>query len=146
MKRRSRVLFSIFGVCFFLYLGWHLTMQLGLGLPGYADFYLHRGRYQDIVTSAKSLNLSPGHEAEHSLAGLPTWINNDKSGRYTITIVTKNWGHAGKYGYVYSDESCSAIPVDDVPSEKTLPVSCRLPLFVTGRINAHWWVAHNPLD
>ena len=146
MKRSPRWLFRISGVCVILYLGWELTLQIGFGLPGRADFYLHRKSYQSMVETAKTLRIPPGQNEKHFLVGLPCWILRDRTDHYLVTILTKDWGHAGRFGYIYSDDPYSAIPADDRPEERTLPVAGTLPLFVTGKINDHWWVAHDPLD
>ena len=144
MKRPLRLLLGLAGAGVGLYIVWELVLQVGLGLPGRVDFYLHRENYCGIVSSAKAVGIPEHHSDQQSIGGASVCVTRGGGDDYIITIVTKDWNHAGFYGYVYTDKVYSAIPAEGMQGEKTLPVSGEIPLFVTHKISQHWWIAHDP--
>lgn len=127
-----------------LWILWWLAGQVLLGLPGSADFLLRQAKYRAIVASAKqSFELDPGDSAGSAISGCPVWASRQPDGGWVITIMTKDWGHAGQFGYVYTDNVLDSVPADGFHPDRTLPVDGPMPLFVTGKIGEHWWTASN---
>ena len=53
-----------------VYLLGPLIWQLSFGRPGQAEFYLHHGKYQDIVSRVKAMPLAPGAQTTTHIDGL----------------------------------------------------------------------------
>ena len=136
-KRWRRVVLGIalgLGLC---YLGFHLYLQLGLGMPGRIEFAVHHRRYERIVDEVKKRGTAPGGE---KIDGLMTSWNRGADGRLVISIMTLDWHHAGSYGYVYSEASTAPAlgqEDDDLPG--------RL-IFLDRKMRDRWWSAYNNLD
>jgi hypothetical protein len=114
-------------------------------MPGPTDFFVNQGNYERIVKIAKSLPTKPGVITRSDISGRTVWVNRDRSGLYTVTIRTKDYGHSGDYGYTYSDAILDSKPHDIYPQQMTLPGSNQLP-FVKQKMNAHWWSVYNDLN
>src|SRR5258708_10730767 len=74
------------------------------GLPGNADFYRQRAKYESIVAKAKAFQLTPGAQTQTTVDGFVVDIGRSQTGSYTVTITTVDMHHAGMYGYVFSDD------------------------------------------
>ena len=125
----------------------YVAWQLGLGLPGHADFYLHRGKYEGVVAKAKALPLAPEAQTSTSVDGLRVDIGRSPSGSYTVTITTADWHHAGAYGYVFSDVPLSPYPNANYPDYQSVENPGDMP-FVDKAIigqGGRWWSVYNNL-
>ena len=119
--------------------------RIANGEPCLFDFYQHRSKYDSIVKAAKALSIANGTREEKTLMELPVVINKDTKGLYTITIITRALGHAGDYGYIYSDATLVPIPDSSYPEKKTLPGQDGS-WFVDSKMNQHWWSIYNDLN
>ncbi len=123
-----------------------VTCYYILRSPGTADFRLHRARYEEIVARVKMMGLAPEEYAHfwtdanlepNSLARkrahrdmvgmISAWRT--ATGQYQISITTRDEGHLGTFGYVYSE---TMLP----PSTGDLPS-------IERQIGPHWWIAYN---
>jgi hypothetical protein len=117
------------------------------GLPGNADFYLNRSKYEGVVGKAKSVSLAPGAQTQTHLDGLLVDIERGSTGSYTITITTVDWHHAGMYGYVFSDVQLTPHPNVNYPNYQSVDNPGDMP-FVDKAIvgqGGRWWVVYNNL-
>lgn len=64
------------------------------------------------------------------------FVHHDKAGWYAISIVTKDLGHLGYYGYIYSEE-----PLDGGDTWAT--GSYGILDTIGDKVSEHWWVAYN---
>lgn len=135
-------------VSLLLWMAWTLLWQVGLGLPGDTDFYLHQSKYRSIIARVEAQTLAPG-------AGIHEWVNGyaveaerSPSGSYAVTITTVDWDHAGVYGYVFSDTPLTVHPNDNYPDYQSIDNPGDMP-FVDKEIvsqGGHWWSVYNNLD
>jgi len=117
------------------------------GLPGNADFYLNRRKYESMVARAKSVSLAPGAQTQTRLDGLVVDIERSQSGSYTVTITTVDWHHAGMYGYVFSDAPLTPHPNVNYPNYQSVDNPGDMP-FVDKAIagqGGRWWAVYNNL-
>lgn len=128
-------------IAFIVFVVWPLIWQLGFGLPGIAEFMLHRSRYEGIVAKVKQQNNSPGTDGGAIIDGLHVGWRRTQSGKYQIEIMTVDWDHAGSWGYVYSEFTPQLITSRD--DEYDVPGG--LP-FINGKIVNHWWRAYTDLN
>lgn len=121
--------------------------------PSKFDFRLRRGEYEAIVRKAQTLMPSPSpDEAEWSkpvhlytdggiyaselsrerkcedMTGF-VQVSRLKAGHTQVSIITRDLGHMGTYGYVYS-ETPNEKPETELPSLRE-------------QIDPHWWIAYN---
>jgi hypothetical protein len=73
------------------------------------------------------------------------WAARTKEGYLKVVIETSDMGHAGEYGYAYSDVPLTLSPLDT--SWSTVDVPGRLNIVGTdARIDDHWWAVLYNLD
>jgi hypothetical protein len=136
-------LIVVMGAGLVVYAAW----QLSSGLPGNADFYLNRSKYEGVVTKAKALPLAPGAQTQTSVDGFKVDVARSPKGSYTITITTVDWHHAGTYGYVFSDVPLAPHPNVNYPDYSSVDNPGDMP-FSDKRIigqEGHWWSVYNNL-
>jgi hypothetical protein len=115
---------------------------LDVGLPGWFNFHVHQARYEAIVAEAKNLPLDPEtHYGGGLLDGYQVSVQRNPEGKYTVSILTQDWNHAGSYGYVYAEGEPKETGDPYFPYE--LPGS--LPALEL-RLNQNWWTAYNGLN
>ena len=139
--------FAILVVSLLVYALWTVVWQLGFGLPGNANFYLHQSKYRSIVATAKTLPLEPGAQTSTRVDGRLVNVGRSQSGSYTVTITTVDWNHAGVFGYVFSDEPLSPHPNENYPDFESVDNPVEMP-FSDKRIigqGGHWWTVYNNL-
>ena len=141
------LVFGILGVSVLVYALWPLVWQLGFGLPGHADFYLHQSKYMNIVTRVRELPLAAGAQTSTRVDGLLVNAARSPSGSYTVTITTIDWNHAGVYGYVFSDVPLTPHPNQNYPDFLSVDNPGDMP-FSDKRIigqGGRWWSVYNNL-
>ena len=144
----GRLTFPLLSVILSLWLAWTMVWQVGFGLPGYMNFYLHYGKYQRMVAQVKSQHLTPGQKISELIDGDDVVAERSLSGSYALTIITQDWDHAGVYGYVFSDTPLTIQSNDNYPSESRIDNPGDMP-FVDKAIvgqGRHWWSVYNNLD
>ena len=73
------------------------------------------------------------------------WATRTKEGHLKVVIETRDMGHAGEYGFAYSEVPLMPVPLDanwstvDVPGRLTIVGS-------DAQIDEHWWAVLNNLD
>ena len=125
----------------------YAAWQLWPGLPGNADFHLHRAKYEGVVAKAKALPLAPGAQTGAVFDGLKVDVGRSTSGSYTVTITTTDWHHAGAYGYVFSDVPLAPRPYPHYPDFQGVDNPGDMP-FVDKSIiwqGGRWWSVYNNL-
>ncbi|MFL6333548.1 MAG: hypothetical protein ACJ754_09595 [Pyrinomonadaceae bacterium] len=125
----------------------YAAWQFRLGLPGNADFYLHRAKYEGVVARAKALPLEPGAQTSAVIEGLKVDVGRGASGSYTVTITTADWHHAGLYGYVYSDAPLAPRPDSNYPDQQGVENPGDMPFAEREIIGqgGRWWTVYNDL-
>jgi hypothetical protein len=102
----------------------------------------------DDFTHPESLRPLTKEEARRSLGEGRVWAALSHDGKLKVVIETRNLGHAGEYGFAYSDATLLPKPsggddggclVIDVPG----PLNFVLPEM---RIDDHWWKVEYNLD
>lgn len=131
-----------------LWVAWTLLWQVGFGLPGYADFYLHQSKYRNIIARIKAQSLKPGANIHEWVNGYSVEAERSPSGSYAITITTVDWHHAGVYGYVFSDMPLTIHPNDNYPDYPCIDNPGDMPFVDKGIVGqgGHWWSVYNSLD
>jgi cytochrome c1 len=124
-----------------------VVWQFTFGRPGNVDFYLHQGKYRNIVARAKELPLAPGAQTTIRIDGMRVDAARNASGAFTMTITTMDWHHAGAYGYVFSDVPLTSHPNDNYPDRQAVDNPGDMP-FVDKPIvsqEGRWWSVYNDL-
>ncbi len=127
-----------------------------------------RGHFEAVVAQVRSMSLPVGEEVKLRLddpsdpaslrlakqGGMPfhygegnVWAELGAGGALKVVIETRDLGHAGHYGFAYSDDLVSPYPLGgdgdwlriDVPGH----INITLPSM---RIDRHWWEVLNNLD
>ena len=126
-----------------------------------------RSRYEAVVENARALVVKPGETKLLRLADLHdpaslrlrrpgegeargqgagnVWAQRAPNGRLQVVIETRDLGHAGEYGFAYSEVALSPSPFGggwlslDVPSHLNL-------VLPDMRIDDHWWEVVYNLD
>jgi hypothetical protein len=111
-----------------------------------------RPKLEAVVALVRALNLPPGKEHFLSVDSLenPTmvrpytdhrghrvWAETGPSGKLSMAIETVDHGHAGHFGFAYSDEPLTLLKGtygDFVSVPGSLSVA-----YPDGRIDDHWW-------
>lgn len=114
------------------------------GVPGRIDFFRHGHLYVDIVQAMKSR--PPPADAESidhlSFGAIEVYSRRDGAGHFEMTLVTTDWGHAGKSGYLFSDQ-----PPTPVEGDPYSNVSAPGDLWMLeNQVAPHWWVISNNLQ
>jgi hypothetical protein len=125
----------------------YAAWQLWLGLPGNADFYLHRAKYEGVVAKARALPLAPGAQTGAVFDGLKVDVGRSTSGLYIVTITTADWHHAGAYGYVFSDVPPTPRPDPHYPDRLGVDNPGDMPFVdkdIVGQ-GGRWWAVYNDL-
>jgi len=150
-KRRKfswrRLMLALPAAALLLWVAWTLLWQIGFGLPGYADFYLHQGKYRSIIAKVKAQPPAPGASVHEWVDGYSVDIARSPSGSYAATITTVDWDHAGVYGYVFSDTPLTIHPNDNYSAPPSVDNPGGMP-FVDKEIvgqGGHWWSVYNDL-
>jgi hypothetical protein len=133
-------------------------------LPALGGF--DRRRFEAVVEEIRRRPLRPGEEAALRLdpkapgsvhlveaeeelvrgggAGR-VWAARSKEGHLKVVIETRDLGHAGEYGYAYSDAPLKLAPLD--ANWSTVDVPGRLNIVgPDARIDEHWWAVLYNLD
>lgn len=142
-----RLAIVILGAGIIVYVSWTLLWQIGFGLPGNANFYLHQSKYGNIVAKAKTLPLAAGAQTSTKIDGLLVNVGRSPSGSYTVTITTVDWHHAGVFGYVFSDLPLAPHPNENYPDSMSVDNPGEMP-FSDKRIigqGGQWWTVYNNL-
>ena len=122
-------------------------------------------RLNSIIRKLKTLNLKNGEEARFYLKDLNDpegllqisgdekdfklvrriniWAMGMGDGRLKASIMTRNLGHAGYYGFAYSDIDLPVTPYLD--NEKTIDVPGPMSL-VDEKENSHWYRIYTNLN
>jgi len=139
-----RLTIIVIAAIVFVYVAW----QAFSGMPSDIDFYTHQSRYRNIVAQVKAMPTT-------SEAYINTWIDDfavrakrTPSGAYIIEITTLDMGHAGVYGYVYSDMPLTAHPDSNYEDEPSIDSPGHL-TFANEKVkgqDGHWWSVYNNLD
>ncbi len=137
-----RLFFVGLGLCVLVFVVWPLVWQIGFGMPGYADFYLHRAKYENIVRTVKTLPLASGATTQLTISGIPVSAARLTNGQYQISLMTLDWDHAGSYGYLFADAPPKRVTDDDY---REINAPGDLP-FVDRQINRHWWSVYTNLN
>jgi hypothetical protein len=110
-------------------------------VPGKLDFLLHQSAYIQMVREAKQIP-PPGEKPGHFVKGSTTvYYARTPSNLYTITLVTADWGHIGRAGYLYCDQLPMPV-VGDPYSNVDAPGDLWM---LEKQIAPHWWVLSNHL-
>jgi hypothetical protein len=145
-------------------IGLLLLVSSWASMPGRTDFLLHESRYQAIFQAAAAQGIRMGEQREFFLndpsspeslqavdpnetadcgTGTGTvWIRRTGKNAYIVSILVADLGHAGLYGYLYSDVPLSVIS-DDSDATINAPGPMRQ---VQMQLNEHWWVIYNDLQ
>jgi len=143
-----------------------LFTPLGNALRGKRGGF-DRGHFEAVVTQVRSMSLAAGEEVQLRLddPSDPTslrflkpgetfhrgqgagnvWARLTPDGELTVVIETKDRGHAGEYGFAYSDVPLTPQPFGggwlmiDVPGHINI-VQPKM------KIDDHWWKVLNNLD
>jgi hypothetical protein len=143
MNRPARIVLRVVCASLALVAFWFVLTEVIMGMPGRLNFSLHRSRYEEMITAAKRLEIPPNSHKDFNIAGMPVSVIRGPSGSYVITFITRDWNHAGIYGYIYTDDLLE--PIDsEFSGEREFPVSGSTPLFVRSRISGHWWTGCDP--
>jgi hypothetical protein len=149
---------------FFLYLIFFLPFEQN---PGAFD----RKHCEAIVTEVRSLGLKPGETAnlrlddisvpkslrslkpnEMSEAGFgegKVWAAMTRDGKLKVVIETRDLGHAGEYGFAYSEVPLIASPLGGSNDGNWLELDLPGHLTITQasmKIDDHWWEVLNNLN
>jgi hypothetical protein len=122
-----------------------------------------RSRFEAIVEEARSRSIAPGetvalrvHPGSSHLVETDStltrgagrgrvWASRTKEGHLKVVIETNDLGHAGQYGFAYSDVALAPEPMDTNWSTIDVPSQLRI-VDADGRIDEHWWRVLNNLD
>jgi hypothetical protein len=140
----------------------------GLALVGARQVWLllggfDRRRFEAVVEGARGLAIPPGETV--ALRMLPfssrlvetearlergdgagrVWANRTKEGHMKVVIETRDLGHAGQYGFAYSDVPLTPERMDENWSTLDVPSQLRI-VDADARIDEHWWRVVNNLD
>lgn len=73
------------------------------------------------------------------------WAERTKDGHLKVVIETQDAGHAGEYGFAFSEVPLKAVPLD--ASWSTIDVPGRLTVVgANAKIDEHWWAVLDNLD
>ena len=131
--------------------------------------HFHRKAYEGIVERIRAARIGPNQEREfyldnvidpgtlhmldrtvHNLQGNGTghgWAAVSPEGKLKVVIETRDLGHAGEYGFAYSDTPLTPTPMASETRWQWLDVPGRLTQMLPGmQIDDHWWVVENVLD
>jgi hypothetical protein len=144
--KKIRVLLLVFVLAATGLITYHVW-EISSGLPGSADFYLRRRKYESIVSKARTTALAPGAQSQTRIDDLLVDIERNQSGSYTVTITTVDRHHAGAYGYVFSEIPATPHPNPNYPDHQTVDNSGDMPFVDTAVIGqgGRWWVVYNDL-
>jgi hypothetical protein len=145
---------------------------LGLGVairlkqnPGEFD----RQRFEAVVSEVRLLGLKPGDTAHLRLDDIAipkslrsikagemvgagngvgnVWATISASGKLKVVIETRDLGHAGKYGFAYSDAPLAPVSSSWSKDISTLDVPWPLQFVQPEmKIDDHWWEVYNNED
>ena len=127
----------------------------------------HRARWEAVVDRVRSLGVQPGESRAFRLDDLSdpqtlrvrgpgeqfsrgqgagnVWAKRSAGGKLTVVIETRDLGHAGEYGFAYSEQPLAPIPFGgawfsvDVPGHLTL-------VQPNMQIDGSWWKVLYNLD
>jgi hypothetical protein len=138
-KRWVRRVVVVVGLPVLLYVTWILYWRV----PGYLDFLLHHRRYEEIAQAMKSRPpLGEEREDHLSFGAIRASSERDAAGQYSITIVTADWGHRGKAGYLFADQPPTRIEGDPYSNVRA-PGDLWM---LEGQVAPHWWMISNHLQ
>lgn len=130
-----------------------------------------RPLFEAIVAQVRQAGLKPGTQQEFILEPLSdpkslhprgedeaskwparkgadrVWAQVSAKGELKVVIETRNLGHAGAYGFAYSDTTLSPAPMDGEGNWYRIDVPGHLYIVVPKmKIDGHWWEVLNNLD
>ena len=141
-----------------------LLLSSWASMPGRTDFMLHEGRYQAIIQAVEAQGIRMGEQREFFLrdpsspaslqavdpnetvdrgTGTGTvWIRRTGKSAYIVSILVADLGHAGLYGYLYSD-----VPLSVISDDSDATINAPGPMQqVQMQLNERWWVIYNDLQ
>lgn len=155
LLRRAIIVFFVAGLVVLFVL-----QRLLFTSPSKWEFALHQKRYETLVQQVKQLNLKPGEQVSMRIdasldpkslrpAGQGSYssmvgkvaVRRSADGSYQMGLITRDEGHAGAYGYLYS-ETPLHLGGGEVTGRVEAPGDLR---FVREQIKVHWWSAYNDL-
>jgi hypothetical protein len=139
------------------------------GLPALRTGPFSLNTMEAVVAKVRKRALKPGEEKEFRLSSLSApsslrplkpgdmenrgegaghvWARMSSEGKLTVVIETRDLGHAGEYGFAYSDVPLTPKPFGDGSNWLTLDVPGRLNLGLPDmKINERWWEVVYNLD
>lgn len=123
-----------------------------------------RRRLEAIVAEVRRLQIAPGQQVTLRLAKLDdpgslrpagdeplvrgrgaglVWAERTREGKLKVVIETRDLGHAGEYGYAYSEVPLRATPLDANWSTVDVPGTLNI---LEAQIDEHWWSVLYNLD
>jgi len=140
-------------------------------LFGTGPGWFHRQRLEAVVAEVRRMHLPPCatcevalrlddlsdlqslHERGEDEAYEPgagrgrVWARRTEDGNLTVVIETRDCGHAGNYGFAFSDGPLKAVPFMGSSDWFRVDVPGHLYLVARdGQIDEHWWSVLNNLD
>lgn len=139
-------------------LGYVALLALSSQSPG--PFY--RARFEEVVAEARRLPIPPDDVVELRLDRLSdprslrpvrddevfgagegagrVWAQRTVDGHMKVVIETQDSGHAGHYGFAFSDVPLKPEPRDDPSNWSRIDVPGHLCIVMPdGKIDEHWW-------
>jgi hypothetical protein len=126
-----------------------------------------RERFQAIVQEVRAIGLKPGEEKELRLDNLSNpkslralkaeeqfhrgqgagsvWAAMTEDGKLKVVVETKDLGHAGEYGFAYSDTRLSPEPFGEGWLSLNVPGHLKL-VQPKMQLDDHWWEVLYNLD
>jgi hypothetical protein len=113
------------------------------GVPGRIDFLRHHSRYEAIVKAMRARPpIAEGTTDFVRFGPIDAFAAPDEAGHLTITLVTADWGHLGKAGYLFTE--AEPVPVEGDPY---CDVDAPGDLWKLGaHVAPHWWLLSNNLQ
>jgi len=155
----------LLGILFFTPFGLFVLFLIQVRMQQNAGTF-DKPRFEAVVEQVRGLGLKPGESAELRLDDIRdpkslrrrkanevfdrgqgmgnVWASATASGRLKVVIETRDLGHAGQYGFAYSEVHLAATPSDwsNYTIELDLPGDVQAPL---RKIDDSWWEVHNLL-
>jgi len=126
-----------------------------------------RPRFEAIVKEVRRYPIAPGKEVDLRLDDISNprslrprgddelilrgkgvgnvWAARTVGGHLKVVIETKDSGHAGEYGFAYSEEPLTPHRLDENWSTIAVPGPINI-VESNAQIDAHWWSVLNNLD
>ena len=166
MNRKYRILFvlAFFAVVALVVLS---RVDLRNGYPSKSDFESNRSSYVSVVEHISKMDIPKSESVlltcdanwsietikEHAVgSGIRHRIAAKRTfdGRLVVTLITKEMGHAGSYGYVYCSSVLSS-PDEIGPdtwggSQTSIQIAPDMEWWVDETLPNNWWIVSNRLN